>query len=101
MAPMNLVHSDRLHPAQFAVRQAAGEKLAKFGADWEPLLRQVLDNKPSAEVRKRLETHLDSEAIQRLYWAAAPLITRLSHEQKQKVKQMAHVMGLHQVAEAL
>jgi len=44
---------------------------------------------------------LDSEAIQRLYWAAAPLITRLSHEQKQKVKQMAHVMGLHQVAEAL
>jgi hypothetical protein len=44
---------------------------------------------------------LDSEAIQRLYWAAAPLITRLSHEQKLKVKQMAHIMGLHQVAEAL
>jgi hypothetical protein len=44
---------------------------------------------------------LDNDAIQRLYWAAAPLITRLSHEQKLKVKQMAHVMGLHQVAEAL
>jgi len=44
---------------------------------------------------------LDSEAVQRLYWAAAPLITRLSHEQKLKVKQMAHIMGLHQVAEAL
>jgi hypothetical protein len=44
---------------------------------------------------------VDSESIQRLYWAAAPLITRLSHEQKQKVKQLAHVMGLHQVAEAL
>jgi hypothetical protein len=44
---------------------------------------------------------LDSDTIQRLYWAAAPLISRLSYEQKQKVKQMAHVMGLHQVAQAL
>ncbi len=50
---------------------------------------------------KGQKVSLDSEAIQRLYWAAAPLITRLSHEQKLKVKQMAHVMGLHQVAEAL
>jgi hypothetical protein len=50
---------------------------------------------------KGQKVSLDSEAIQRLYWAAAPLITRLSHEQKQKVKQLAHVMGLHQVAEAL
>jgi hypothetical protein len=44
---------------------------------------------------------LDSDTVQRLYWAAAPLISRLSYEQKQKVKQMAHVMGLHQVAQAL
>jgi len=44
---------------------------------------------------------LDSEAMQRLYYAAAPLISRLSYEQKLKVKQMAHVMGLHQVAQAL
>jgi hypothetical protein len=44
---------------------------------------------------------VDDESIQRLYWAAAPLISRLSYEQKQKVKQMAHVMGLHQVAQAL
>ena len=44
---------------------------------------------------------VDNDAIQRLYWAAAPLLTRLSYEQKQKVKQMAHVMGLHQVAQAL
>jgi hypothetical protein len=50
---------------------------------------------------KGQKVSLDSESIQRLYWAAAPLITRLSHEQKQKVKQLAHVMGLHQVAEAL
>lgn len=45
--------------------------------------------------------NVDDESIQRLYWAAAPLISRLSYEQKQKVKQMAHVMGLHQVAQAL
>lgn len=51
--------------------------------------------------QKGQKVGLDNEAIQRLYWAAAPLITRLSHEQKLKVKQMAHVMGLHQVAEAL
>jgi hypothetical protein len=44
---------------------------------------------------------LDDDTIQRLYWAAAPLISRLSYEQKLKVKQMAHVMGLHQVAQAL
>ena len=50
---------------------------------------------------KGQKVSLDNDAIQRLYWAAAPLITRLSHEQKLKVKQMAHVMGLHQVAEAL
>jgi hypothetical protein len=50
---------------------------------------------------KGQNVNLDSDAIQRLYWAAAPLISRLSYEQKQKVKQMAHVMGLHQVAQAL
>ena len=44
---------------------------------------------------------IDNETIQRLYWAAAPLITRLSYEQKLKAKQMARLMGLHQVAEAL
>ena len=44
---------------------------------------------------------VDQDTIQRLYWAAAPLITRLSYEQKTKVKQMARLMGLNQVAEAL
>ena len=35
---------------------------------------------------------VDQDTIQRLYWAAAPLITRLSYEQKTKVKQMARPM---------
>jgi hypothetical protein len=44
---------------------------------------------------------VDNDTMQRLYWAAAPLLTRLSYEQKTKVKQMARLMGLNQVAEAL
>jgi hypothetical protein len=44
---------------------------------------------------------VDDETMQRLYWAAAPLISRLSYEQKTRVKQMARMMGLTQVAEAL
>ncbi len=44
---------------------------------------------------------VDNDTMQRLYWAAAPLLTRLSYEQKSKVKQMARLMGLNEVAEAL
>jgi hypothetical protein len=51
--------------------------------------------------QKAPATKIDNETIQRLYWAAAPLITRLSYEQKLKAKQMARLMGLTQVAEAL
>jgi hypothetical protein len=50
---------------------------------------------------KGQNAHVDNDTMQRLYWAAAPLISRLSYEQKMKVKQMAHLMGLSQVAEAL
>jgi hypothetical protein len=44
---------------------------------------------------------VDNETMQRLYWAAAPLLTRLSFEQKTRVKQMARLMGLNEVAEAM
>jgi hypothetical protein len=50
---------------------------------------------------KGQSAHVDNDTMQRLYWAAAPLISRLSYEQKMKVKQMARLMGLTQVAEAL
>jgi hypothetical protein len=53
------------------------------------------------KVHKGQNVSLDNDTIQRLYWAAAPLISRLSWQQKEKVKQMAHIMGLHQVAAAL
>jgi hypothetical protein len=44
---------------------------------------------------------VDPDTMQRLYWAAAPLITRLSYDQKQAVKQLALSMGLEEVAQAL
>jgi hypothetical protein len=44
---------------------------------------------------------VDPDTAQRLYWAAAPLITRLSYDQKQAVKQIALSMGLTEVAQAL
>jgi hypothetical protein len=44
---------------------------------------------------------VDPDTAQRLYWAAAPLITRLSYDQKKAVKQIALSMGLQEVAEAL
>jgi len=53
------------------------------------------------KANKGQNINVDNETVQRLYWAAAPLLTRLSYEQKLRVKQMAHVMGLHQVAQAL
>ncbi len=62
---------------------------------------QTLGKSLKAHKGRDGKINVDQDTIQRLYWAAAPLITRLSYEQKQRVKQMAHVMGLHQVAQAL
>ncbi len=47
---------------QFAVRDRASKKIASFGEQAEPALRQALEHKPSLEVRKRLEAlHTDAE----------------------------------------
>jgi hypothetical protein len=40
----------------------------------------------------------DSADVQRLKYAALPLIMRLNEDQKQEVRSMAHVMGLDGVA---
>jgi hypothetical protein len=53
---------DDLDSAQFAVREAAGKKLASFGEQAEPALRRAFEGKPSLEARKRLEAlHADAE----------------------------------------
>lgn len=44
---------------------------------------------------------VDPDSAQRLFWVAAPLITRLSYDQKRAVKQIARSMGLEEVAQAL
>jgi hypothetical protein len=51
--------------------------------------------------QKSQATKIDEDTLRRLYWAASPLIATLSYEQKLKAKQMARLMGLTQVAEAL
>jgi hypothetical protein len=48
-----------LESDQFAVRQKATEELAKLGSLAEPALTQILENKPSLEVRRRVERLLD------------------------------------------
>jgi hypothetical protein len=44
---------------EFAVREAASQRLAEFGDSAEPALRAFLKGKPSAESRKRAEAALD------------------------------------------
>lgn len=68
---------------------------------WPAIAAELRELGKVVKTRKGNNISLDDETVQRLYWAAAPLISRLSYDQKQKVKQMAHVMGLHQVAQAL
>jgi RNA polymerase sigma factor (sigma-70 family) len=46
---------DDLDSEAFAVRQKAFQELEKLGEDVVPVLRSVLDRKPTLEVRKRLE----------------------------------------------
>jgi hypothetical protein len=64
-------------------------------------LRAIGKALPKNVGKNGVPVNVDKQTMERLYWAAAPLITRLSYEQKLKVKQMARLMGLTQVAEAL
>lgn len=68
---------------------------------WPAIATELRELGKVMKAQKGRNVSLDNDTIQRLYWAAAPLISRLSWEQKEKVKQMAHLMGLHQVAAAL
>lgn len=55
-----------LDSEQFAVRQEAENELEKMGPMIEPALREALKNKPSLEVRRRIETLLAKQASERL-----------------------------------
>jgi hypothetical protein len=62
---------------------------------------QAIGKTVALHKNKTGKINVDNETMQRLYWAAAPLISRLSFEQKSKVKEMARLMGLNEVAAAL
>lgn len=67
-------------------------------------LKAIAKSQPHKHGVKRgqaAKIDVDPDTAQRLYWAAAPLITRLSYDQKQAVKQIALSMGLTEVAQAL
>jgi WD40 repeat protein len=54
-----------LDSPEFRRREEASRRLSDFGEDAEPTLRQALANKPSAEVRRRLERVLAGPRVVR------------------------------------
>ncbi len=65
-------------------------------------LRTIAKQQPKSAIKAHPpKLTLDPDAVQRLYWAAAPLITRLTEEQKRKARELALLMGLQEVAQAL
>jgi hypothetical protein len=52
-------HLARLDGDEFATREAAQEALKELGPAVAPLLREALDEKPSAEARRRIQELLD------------------------------------------
>jgi len=94
-------NGDPLGPAGIERMKTALALTAEQEEYWPAIAAELRALGQAMQKSRKGQGSVDSEAIQRLYWAAAPLISRLSYEQKLKVKQMAHVMGLHQVAEAL
>ena len=49
----------------FEVRETASRQLEKMGASIQPALRQALENRPSPEVRRRLEALVQTPAVNR------------------------------------
>jgi RNA polymerase sigma factor (sigma-70 family) len=67
-----------LDSPEFTVRETAAKRLASFGEQAEPALRQALEGKPSLEARKRLEAlHADAEQAGRGVVHSAELLRTL------------------------
>lgn len=64
-------------------------------------LRAIGAAQPKAQKGVQPKLNVDQDSVQRLYWAAAPLITRLRDDQKRTVRQLASMMGLQEVASAI
>jgi hypothetical protein len=73
---------------------------------WPPVaeeLRVIAKQQPKRSATKGHPPKLtvDDDSVQRLYTAAAPLIMRLREDQKHTVRQLARMLGLQEVAQAL
>jgi hypothetical protein len=73
---------------------------------WPPVateLRAIAKQQPKRTATKGRPPKLtvDPDSAQRLYTAAAPLIMRLREDQKHTARQLALMLGLQEVAEAL
>jgi hypothetical protein len=66
-------------------------------------LRAIAKQQPKRSATKGHPPKLtvDDDSVQRLYSAATPLIMRLREDQKQTVRQLALMLGLQEVAQAL
>jgi hypothetical protein len=66
-------------------------------------LRAIAKQQPKRSATKGHPPKLtvDDDSVQRLYAAAAPLIMRLREDQKHTVRQLALMLGLQEVAQAL
>jgi hypothetical protein len=66
----------------------------------ETALREVVRHHFRAGVKRANNSKIDvnSPHVQRLIWAAMPLLRQLREDQKREVRQLVHVMGLGSVA---
>ncbi len=91
-----------LTPAEISRLKAALRLTPEQEANWAPveaelrvIARQLAASRPAG---KRQRLALSADSLQRLYWAAGPLIMSLREDQKREVRKLARAMGLEEVA---
>lgn len=96
---------DLLSPAHIGRMKTALALTAEQEPYWPAVaaeLRAIAKQQPkTSKGQSPAKISVDPEAAQRLYWAAAPLITSLREDQKRAVRQLAKSMGLDDVASAI
>ena len=100
----NTDETDPLSPASIEKMKTVLALTAEQEEYWPAVaaeLRAIGRQQGKPKKGQAAKIDVDRDTAQRLYWAAAPLLTRLSYDQKRAVKQIARSMGLEEVAEAL
>jgi hypothetical protein len=79
-------------------------RLSSDQAEYWPAVEAALRDVVNTQLRGRHGTHgkvnidTNSAEVQKLIWAAMPLLMRLREDQKSEVRKLARVIGLEQVA---